>query len=493
MLNKNLSLFNLFLIIFTLFSFQYQFAQAPDTIWTNIFGGTDDEFGHFAEQTNDGGYILTGWTKSFGAGLNDIWLIKTNSSGDTLWTKTFGGSEDDNSSCVRQTSDGGYILFAETVSFGPTYWKAWLIKTDATGDKTWTKLIGENRHYFIQSGFELFGGDYIFVGYHKASGAGQEDIWFVKTNHSGDTVWTKTFGGTGNDISSTFQQTNDGGYIIAASTNSFGAGNYDAWLIRTNADGDTIWTRTYGGADTDHASDVKQTDDNGFIIAGSTRSFGHANNYNDAWLIKTNFNGDTTWTKTFGGDLHDGALSVQQTSDGGFLIVGNLGIDSFNRDIWLIKTNASGDSLWTKTFGGANWDIGRSTEPTSDGGYIICGDFYQSSTNNYDIWLLKIEPDPNNVQPLEQGNIPDNYILKQNYPNPFNPATTIEFGIPESQFVTITIYNLLGEQLGLIVNEELSEGNYQANWDAKDFPSGVYLYKLQAGEYNQLNKMILMR
>ena len=101
MLNKNLSLFNLFLIIFTLFSFQYQFAQAPDTIWTNIFGGTDDEFGHFAEQTNDGGYILTGWTKSFGAGLNDIWLIKTNSSGDTLWTKTFGGSEDDNSSCVR--------------------------------------------------------------------------------------------------------------------------------------------------------------------------------------------------------------------------------------------------------------------------------------------------------------------------------------------------------------------------------------------------------
>ena len=96
---------------------------------------------------------------------------------------------------------------------------------------------------------------------------------------------------------STIQQTNDGGYIIAASTNSFGAGNYDAWLIRTNADGDTIWTRTYGGADTDHASDVKQTDDNGFIIAGSTRSFGHANNYNDAWLIKTNFNGDTTLDK----------------------------------------------------------------------------------------------------------------------------------------------------------------------------------------------------
>ncbi len=456
-------------------------------------GGSDDEFGHFAEQTNDGGYILTGWTKSFGAGLNDIWLIKTNSSGDTLWTKTFGGSSDENSSCVHQTSDGGYIIFGETDSFDPTFWKVWLIKTDASGDTSWTKLIGENRHYFVQSGLEISGGNYIFLGYHKASGAGQEDLWLVKTDATGDTIWTETIGGTGNDLSSAIQQTSDGGYIIAASTNSFGAGNFDAWLIKTDADGDTIWTRTYGGTDTDHASDVKQTDDNGFIVAGSTRSFGHANNYNDAWLIRTNSNGDTLWTKTFGGDVHDGALSVQQTQDGGFILVGSLGIDSFNRDIWLIKTNASGDSMWTKTFGGSNWDVGRSIEPTNDGGYIICGDFYSSGTNNYDMWLLKTEPDPNHVEPLGQGNIPDNYILKQNYPNPFNPSTTIEFGIPESEFVTLSIYNLLGEQVGLVVNEELSAGNYKANWNAKDFPSGVYVYKLQAEDFIQMKKMILMK
>ena len=493
MLNKNLSAFKSFVLIFALLSIQNQFAQASDTIWTNMFGGADDEFGHFAEQTNDGGYILTGWTKSFGAGLNDIWVIKTNSNGDTLWTKTFGGSQDDNSSCVHQTSDGGYIVFGETVSFGPTYWKAWLIKTDQFGDTSWTSLIGENRHYFIQSGMELLGGNLIFVGYSKASGAGQEDIWIVKTNESGDTIWTKTFGGPGNDLSSTIQQTNDGGYIIAASTNSLGAGNYDAWLIRTDADGDTIWTRTYGGTDTDHASDVKQTDDNGFIIAGSTRSFGHVNNYNDAWIIKTNSNGDTLWTKTFGGDLHDGALSVQQTSDGGFLIVGSLGIDLSNRDIWLIKTNESGDSLWTKTFGGANWDIGRSTEPTSDGGYIICGDFYQSGTSNYDIWLLKTDPVPNDVQPLEQGNIPNNYTLKQNYPNPFNPATTIEFGIPESEFVTIAVYNMLGEKVNLIVNKELSAGKYKVKWDAQNLPTGIYIYTLKAREFYLSNKMILIR
>jgi len=493
MLNKNYSRFKSFLIIFSLISIQYHFAQATDTLWTTILGGSDDDFGYFAEQTNDGGYILTGWTKSSGAGLNDIWLVKTNSSGDTLWTKTFGGSQDDNSSCVHQTGDGGYIIFGETVSYGGTYWKAWLIKTEENGDTSWTKLIGQSRHYFIQSGLELSGGNLIFVGYTKASGSAQEDIWLVKTDATGDTIWTETIGGTGNDLSSTIQQTNDGGFIIAASTNSFGVGSYDAWLIRTNADGDTIWTKTFGGTDTDHASDVKQTDDNGFIIAGSTRSFGHANNYNDAWLIRTNSNGDTLWTKTFGGDVHDGALSVQQTSDGGFILVGSLGIDSFNRDILLVKTNASGDAMWTKTFGGSNWDVGRSIEPTSDGGYIICGDFYSSGTNNYDIWLLKTEPDPNDVEPLELGNIPKNYILKQNYPNPFNPVTTIEFGVPTNAFVTLAVYNMLGEKEDLIVNEELSAGNYKVNWDAKDFPSGVYFYQLQAGGYNQSNKMILMK
>lgn len=228
MCNEILHRFILTLTIFSIISLQYCYAQLPDTLWTTILGGPEDDFGYFAEQTNDGGYILTGWTKSFGSGLNDIWLIKTNSFGDTLWTKTFGGSEDDNISCVHQTNDGGYILFAETVSFGGTYWKAWLIKTNENGDTSWTKLIGQSRHYFIQSGQELSGGDFIFVGYHKASGAGQEDIWLVKTDATGDTIWTETIGGTGNDLSSTIQQTNDGGFIIAASTNSFGAGSYNS-------------------------------------------------------------------------------------------------------------------------------------------------------------------------------------------------------------------------------------------------------------------------
>jgi len=414
-----------------------------------------------------------------------------------LWTKTFGGTSDDNCSCVQQTSDGGYILFAETVSFGSNFWKAWLIKTDQFGDTSWTKLIGQNRHYFIQSGQELPGGDFIFVGYHKASGAGQEDIWIVKTNASGDTIWTKTFEASESDISTSIQQTGDGGFIISAITKSFGVGNYDVWLIRTDSAGDTIWTKMYGGPDTDYANEVKQTDDNGFIIAGATRSFGHVNNYNDAWLVKVNSIGDTMWTKTFGSELHDGFHSVQQTLDGGYILAGYLGIDNFDTAVWLIRTDSSGDTLWTATFGGTLYDSGRSVEQTSDGGYIIGGDYYTTSTNSYDFYLIKLAPDPNSIENNNLNPIPQSFSLQQNYPNPFNPSTIIKWQQPETGLVTLKIYDVLGREVTTIVNEELQAGEYEVEFSTTGggdgLSSGIYFYQLKSGNYIETKKMVLLR
>jgi len=468
-------------------------SQSPDTLWTKTFGGAEDDFGYFAEQTSDGGFIVTGWTQSFGAGLNDVWLIKTNSMGDTLWTKTFGGSEDDNISCVHQTSDGGYILFAETVSFSSNYWQAWLTKTDQFGDTSWTKLIGQNRHYFIQSGQELPGGDFIFVGYHKASGAGQEDIWLVKTNASGDTIWTKTFGGSESDISTSIRQTSDSGFIISAITKSSGAGNYDVWLIKTDSEGDTTWSKTYGGPDTDYANDVKQTNDNGFIIAGATRSFGHVNFYNDAWLIKVNSNGDTMWTKTFGSELHDGFSSVQQTLDGGYISAGYLGLDNFNTDAWLIKTDSSGDTLWTATYGGSNWDCGRSVEQTSDGGFIISGAYDATSTNSYDLYLIKLASDLNEIEHENLNYIPESFSLKQNYPNPFNPSTKITYQIPELSFVSIKVFDVLGNEMATLVSKELTTGEYEIEFKSTGLTSGIYFYQLKAGKFIQTKKMVFLK
>ncbi len=315
----------------------------------------------------------------------------------------------------------------------------------------------------------------------------------MKTNLSGEINWTKTYGGSDRDLPHSISQTGDGGFIISGSTKTLSAGDFDAWLIRTDSDGNLIWTKKYGGTGYDLGWDAEQTDDNGFIVAGLTASFGHMNNYVDAWLIKTDYNGDTLWTKTFGGLDHDGALSVLQTADAGYIFTGYCSLEGLENDVWVVKTDEDGNMQWSKNYGGIFFDMGRIINPTSDGGYIISGEYYSVTANSRDIWLLKISPDPNDVERLGEGNIPNNYFLRHNYPNPFNPTTTIEFGIPESQFVTLVVYNLLGEQVGLLVNENLSAGNYKTNWDAEEFPSGIYIYKLSAGEFSQSNKMILMK
>ena len=478
-------------LLFFLLIVQISFAQSPDTVWTKIFSTSGNDYGEYVEQTNDGGFIIVGTTDSSGG--QDVWLIKTNSSGDTIWAKTYGTYHYDYASCVHQTSDGGYIIFGDTDSFDPNFWDAWLIKTDSNGDTLWTKVLGDNQFYFVESGLELPGGDYVFVGYTKTTAGGPEDIWLVKTDSDGDTIWTKTFGGSERDVPSSINRTTDDGFIISGNTESFGEGNFDGWLIKTDSNGNLDWSKTYGSTERDIASDVKQTDDGGYIITGQTESYGHVNNYNDAWLIKTDNNGDTLWTKTWGNDQHDGAMSVVQTSDGGYVWTGYLDISTFNQDLWVLKTDGDGNTLWSKTYGGTFNNIGRCINKNSDGSLIITGNYYDEISNTRDVWLLNFDPSISDVERDGLAQIPETIVLKQNYPNPFNPSTTIEFGIPESQFVTLAVYNLLGEQVSVLVKENLNAGNYKANWNATDLPSGIYIYKLIAGKFVETKKMILLK
>ena len=470
------------LVIVLVISFYYlALAQAPDTLWLKKYGGIDQDYGKYVQQTNDGGYIIISDTKSFGAGLNDIWLVKTNSTGDVVWTRTYGGNQDDNSNCVRQTSDEGYIIFGETVSFGSNYWKGWLIKTDEDGDTSWTKLIGENRHYFIQSGKQLPGGSFIFVGYTKASGAGQEDVWLVKTDASGDTIWTKTIGGSKGEVSYCVDVTSDGGYIIAAAAGSFG--NRNCWLIRTDQTGDTIWSKTFGGVKDDYICSVQRTSDNGFILAGRTQSFGTSNVYYDLWLIKTDYAGDTVWTKNYGGAGNDFAEAVQQTSDGGYIIAGNLEGAS------IIKTDPSGDILWTKSLEGG---IGQHIQQTSDGEYILLA--YTFTTSSLaDFWLVKTTSNPNDVDQKNENSFPLKFSLEQNYPNPFNSNTIINYWLPVSCHVVLKVYNVLGREVAVLVNKEKTAGKYKIGFDGREVRSGVYFYRMQAGNFTFTKKFILIR
>jgi hypothetical protein len=456
------------------------FAQAPDTLWIKKYGGNNQDHGSFVQQTSDGGYILAGDTKSWGAGLNDAWLVKTNATGNVVWSQTFGGTEDDNASCVRQTGSGGYLLFAESVSFDNTYWKVWLIRTNESGDTTWTQKIGKNRHYFVQSGQEILDG-YIFVGYTKASGAGQEDVWLVKTDLSGDTLWTETFGGSEKEVSECMDVTSDGGYIIAATTGSFGS--YDCWLIRTDVTGDTVWTKRFGGDLDDQIYSVRQTSDHGFILAGGTQQpYGY--HYYDLWLIKTNSFGDTVWTKTYGGAGNDYASSVQQTSDGGYIIGG-----ATSTGAWIVKTDATGDTLWTKSIG---FGAGICIQQTSDGGYILLAETFSTSTLT-DVYLVKTAPDPTNIRQDSRIFIPEQFILEQNYPNPFNPITTIRFDLPKSAEVQLIVYDILGRKVATLVNKKMPPGIHEVEWNTANYGSGLYFYQLKAGNFSAVKKMLMVK
>jgi len=385
----------------------------PITVWTKTFGGSGGDEGYSVDQTTDGGYIITGYTLSYGAGGADVWLIKTDANGDTLWTKTFGGSDWDRGYSVKQTADGGYIITGCT-SYGAGGGDVWLIKTDANGDTLWTKTFGGCCWDRGNSVDQTADGGYIITGWISYE-PGETDVWLIKTDANGDTLWTKTFGGSGEDMGNSVDQTTDGGYIITGYTLPYGAGGGDVWLIKTDANGDTLWTKTFGGSGHDEGYSVKQTADGGYIIAGYTWSYGAGGG--DVWLIKTDANGDTLWTKTFGGSGHDEGYSVKQTADGGYIITGcTWSYGAGGGDVWLIKTDANGDTLWTKTFGGSCEDRGYSVKQTADGGYIITGYTWSYGAGGPDVWLIKLSyiilTSPNGGE-LLQGNSTYNIIWRK--------------------------------------------------------------------------------
>ncbi len=358
------------IFLLTISIFLFALISKAQIIFQKTFGGTANYYiGNSIQQTADGGYISTGYTSSFGVGMGDAYLIKTDANGDSLWTRTFGGVNDDIGRSVEQTADSGYIITGNTGSFGAGNSDVYLIKTDANGDTLWTKTFGgaliDGGNYVRQT----TDGGYIISGVTTSFGAGNNDVYLVKTDSVGNLSWSKTFGNANTDDAQSVQQTTDGGYIIA--------GNFvfpvNIHLIKTDANGNMLWRKSYGGSGNDYAMSAKQTTDGGYIITGWTTTFGAG--LEDVYLIKTDSIGDTLWTKTFGGTNQERGYDVEQTKDSGYIVTGyTYSFGAGNFDVYLIKTDVNGNLVWTKTFGGAGGlESGYSVHQTTDKGYIVAG------------------------------------------------------------------------------------------------------------------------
>lgn len=409
----------------------------PVEEWNKTFRGTGSDGANSVQQTSDGGYVVAGYTSSYGAGEDDAWLIKTDGNGNEEWNKTFGGSSWDRAYSVQQTSDGGYILAGSTSSYGAGLRDAWLIKTDAKGNEEWNETFGGANDDFANSVWQASDGGYIIVG-----GAPKvPDIpspeqaytypccatWIVKTDVKGNEQWNKTFRGGKLDYAYSVQQTSEGGYIFAGSI--YGVVGPVARLIKTDANGNQQWSqeflrkseRSAFPYESGEAHSVQQTSDGGYIIAGYTKL--HRDNGDvylsdvDILLIKTDENGNEQWNKTFGGEYEDEAFTVLQIARGGYVISGSKCSINAERcdewfgskctrgavqcDAWLIRTDVNGNELWNRTFGGTEDEIAYQVQLTRDGGYILAG--YKSyGAASSDAWLIKVSGEPT-ASPTEKA------------------------------------------------------------------------------------------
>jgi len=386
-------LFSLLLTVFISFSY----GQAS---FRKMIGETDFyNRGNSVKQTPDGGYVVVGRTVSFGGGGVQAYLIRTDAIGNTLWSKNYGGRGSEEGHCIQVTHDGGFIITGYSNSFGSGKKDVYLLRTNGDGDTLWTKTYGGAGIDGGMSVWECKDHGFIIAGETYSYGKGTVNAYLIRTDSKGDTLWTRVFGGNGIEQGNSVQETSDGGFIITGRTNSFGAGDYDVYLIRTDNKGHKLWMQTFGGTGSEEGKAVKQTNDNGFIIAGYTKSFGAGGT--DMYLIKVDKDGNEEWTKTFGGRTDDIATGVAQTHEGGYIAAGYS--NSFGRgvDAYLVRTDEKGNVKWANTYGDESDDFGNAVDQTEDGGFVIGGSTVRSAIQGEksekikNVYLVKIDASGN--------------------------------------------------------------------------------------------------
>jgi hypothetical protein len=367
---------------------------------TNIknYGGSKNDVANAVVKTQDGGAAVLGYTQSINGDISDkttegfdFWVLKLDADGNLQWNKTFGGSEDDRGNDILQTNDGGYAILGYSTSSDQDVpgnagsQDFWMVKLDANGAISWSKTFG---YLGADSGTSLLqtaDNSYLITGILDVTASGGQgnsrnsqrhaggDIWAIKLSENGDLQWSKYFGGSFTDAPFGVVETEDQNFIIAGSSDSADVdisknnGSYDFWVLKITSEGSLLWERSFGGSEIDEGRAITSTNDGNFIIVGDTRSADKdvSNNHGaaDVWIIKMNTDGNLIWEKTIGGSSFDVARSVTKTQDNGFIISGSSRSldDGFTNqgqnDALLLKIDSEGNLIWKQTIGGSEIDF----------------------------------------------------------------------------------------------------------------------------------------
>jgi hypothetical protein len=491
----------------------------------DIYFGASDDWFYTINKTSDNNLLMIGATSSFGAGGSDVMVAKTNKDGDTLWTKTYGGALTDLGYNFTQMSDSGYLFCAMSSSWnGGTNSDAYLIRTNSNGDTLWTNSFGGADDESFYSAAELTpGGNIIAAGFTESFGAGANDVFIVKLNANGNLIWAKAFGAFSYDFMYSMLLTSDGKILITGSTLSSGAGNNDAMVMKMDTLGNLLWTKTFGSTDVDEAYFATETPEGNYLVCGST-AFG-AGNY-DAWLLKLDSSGVLFWNKTYGGSAGvEDANYIVAAAGGNYILAGRTGsFGAGNDDFFLFNVDTSGSLHWAKAIGGAFNDPGYGVTFLSfDNSIFLCGStmsfgpgvgmytnamFVKTDTSGNGTChtavanVLVSSPTPVVGNMMIQQASGTNVISTQTqvhtglnildaciptgeteienpsgvivFPNPFQEEAEIRFTIESGQPVVLTLRDILQRKILL---RELK--NSPAKIQRGNLPDGIYFYELR--------------
>lgn len=492
-------------IISICFLFQFNlFAQTFSVIWKNTYNDGVLCNVRSLNGEPDGSFIYTGmcWI-----GMFYPLLKKIGSEGGEVWTRRFYNNSPNYgtiSTSFDRTIDGGFILCGDNNNYpGYSDYDLHLIWTDSVGNYQRDTLLVDSA---ITTGINIFtlnNAHFAIVGSFRNLGS-NANIFLMEVDSEGGVLWLKQYGGNDVEQANGAILTNDSCFVIAGATQSFGNGGNDVYIIKTNILGDTLWTKTYGGQSDDYGTSVNISENGGYIVTGYTNSFG-SGNY-DGYVLRIDESGDTLWTKIVGGENDDRFYDAVSTEYGD-VIVGFtesfLPPDYSHRDVLITLIESDGVSFSNfhflfETSPSPHETNQKSTANTilriSENEFIIGGDFYYYDTNNGDFRKAALAKVSYGTSYVEiDNNYPNAFHLYQNYPNPFNPVTSIKYSVPKISLVNLVVYDVLGKEIMTLVNEEKYPGNYTIQFDGSNLSSGVYLCVMKSDNFNETKKLILLK